>query len=137
MVVVAWAPCAAERPGPVCLLVDVSGKRRTLHSCDYDHQKHKNSSHTYYSVTYLLYQQITVHPVIVRDLEPGPGCLSPLISKKRSRPKTTSIRKQEKPLKRKVKRPNSWCRHKVTINVAVDQLTIVRLPCRESTAILT
>jgi hypothetical protein len=35
--------------------------------------------------------QASIYPVIVRDLELGPGCLLPLISKKRGRPKTTYI----------------------------------------------
>ena len=43
--------------------------------------------------TYRYTYQASIHPVIVRDLEPGPGCLPPLISKKRGRPKTTRIRK--------------------------------------------
>lgn len=49
--------------------------------------------------TYRYTYQASIRPVIVRDLEPGPGCLPPLISKKRGRPKTTRIRKQEKPQK--------------------------------------
>jgi hypothetical protein len=60
--------------------------------------------------TYRYTYQASIHPVIVRDLEPGPDCLPPLISKKRGRPKTTRIRKQERHKKRKTKCSNSWCR---------------------------
>lgn len=58
--------------------------------------------------TYRYTYQASMHPVIVRDFEPGPGCLPPLISKKRGRPKTTRIRKQEKFQKKKTKCSNSW-----------------------------
>jgi hypothetical protein len=43
--------------------------------------------------TYRYTYHASIYPVIVRDLEPGPGCLPPLISTKRGRPKTTRIRK--------------------------------------------
>jgi hypothetical protein len=42
--------------------------------------------------TYRYTYRASIHPVIVRDLEPGPGCLPSLISKKRGRPKTIRIR---------------------------------------------
>lgn len=51
-----------------------------------------------------------MHPVSVRELEPGPGCLPPLISRKRGRPKTTRVRKRERQQKKKTKCSNSWCR---------------------------
>ena len=38
------------------------------------------------------------------------GCLPPLISRKRGRPKTTRIRKRERHQKKKTKCSNSWCR---------------------------
>jgi hypothetical protein len=80
--------------------------------------------------TYRYTYQASMHPVIVRDLEPGPRCLPPLISKKRGRPKTTRIRKQERPQKKKTKCSNSWCRQEghnkrscrtVNDNVALEQ----------------
>jgi hypothetical protein len=60
--------------------------------------EHEDSTHTLYSVTHLLCRHITTPiklyiSVIVRDLEPGPGCLPPLISTKRGRVKTILIRK--------------------------------------------
>ena len=51
-----------------------------------------------------------MHPISIRDLEPGLGCLPPLISRKRGRPKTTRIRKREMQQKKKTKCSNSWCR---------------------------
>jgi hypothetical protein len=63
-----------------------------------------------------------MYPVIVRNLEPGPGCLPPLISKKRGRPKTTRIRKQDSYRRKKARCSN--LDRKVTINVAAEQLMI-------------
>jgi hypothetical protein len=60
--------------------------------------------------TYRYTYQASIYPVIVRDLEPGPGCLPPLISKKRGRPKTRRVRKQERYRKRKTRCSNLWCR---------------------------
>ena len=51
-----------------------------------------------------------MHPVIVRCLEPGSSCLPPPISKKRNRPRTTRIRKQERPRKKEAKCSNMWGR---------------------------
>jgi hypothetical protein len=53
--------------------------------------------------TYRYTYQTSMHPVIVRDLEPGPGYLPPLISKKRGRLNTSRIRKQEMPQKKRTK----------------------------------
>jgi hypothetical protein len=58
-----------------------------------------------YSYTY----QASMHQVIVRDLEPGPGCILPLISENRGCPKTTRIRKQERHQKKKTRCSNFWC----------------------------
>ena len=58
---------------------------------------------------YLYTYQAPMHPVIVRDLEPGPGCLPPLISKK-GRRKTKRIREQERSQKKKTKCSNLCCR---------------------------
>jgi hypothetical protein len=77
-----------------------------------------------------------MHPVIVRDLEPGPGCLPTLISKKRGRPQTTRIRKEESLRKRRLSVQICGVDNKVTINVAVEQLTITWLQNRERTVIL-
>jgi hypothetical protein len=60
--------------------------------------------------TYRYTYQASIHPVTVRDLEPGPGCLPPLISKRRGHPKTTRIRKQKRPHKKKTKCSNLWYR---------------------------
>jgi hypothetical protein len=67
-------------------------------------------SNTFTLSTYRYTYQASIHPVIVRDLEPGPGCLLPLISKKRGRPKTTRIRKQDRHQKKKTRCSNFWCR---------------------------
>jgi hypothetical protein len=58
-------------------------------------------STTFTLSTYQYTYQASIHPVIVRDLELGPGCLLPLISKKRGRLKTIRIRKQERHQKKK------------------------------------
>ena len=66
-----------------------------------------------YAFTFLTYRyiyQASMHPIIIRELEPGPGCLLPLISRKRGPPKTTHIRKRERHQKKKTKCSNSWCR---------------------------
>jgi len=50
-----------------------------------------------------LYRHIATHIrllFIIRDLEPGPGCLPPLIAKKRCRPKTIRIRKQKRDIEK-------------------------------------
>jgi hypothetical protein len=60
--------------------------------------------------TYRYTYQASMYPVSVRELEPGPGCLPPLISRKRGRPKTTRVRKRERHQKKKTKCSNSWCR---------------------------
>jgi len=56
--------------------------------------------------TYRYTYQASMHPVIIRELEPGLGCLPPLISRKRGRPKTTRIRKRERYQKKKTKCSN-------------------------------
>ena len=58
-------------------------------------------------LTYRYTYQPPMHPISVRDLEPGLGCLPPLISRKRGRPKTTRIRKRERQQKKKTKCSNS------------------------------
>jgi hypothetical protein len=45
--------------------------------------------------TYRYTYQASIYPVIVRELEPGPGCLPPLIVKKRGCLKTRRVCKQE------------------------------------------
>src|SRR3981081_3154462 len=82
--------------------------------------------------TYRYTYQASIHPVIVRDLEPGPGCLPPLISKKRGRPKTTRIRKQERHQKKK-KCSIHGVDKKVTINAAAEQPMIAGLWHKEWT----
>jgi hypothetical protein len=67
-------------------------------------------SNTFTLSTYRYTYQASLHLVIVQDLEPGPGCLPTLISKKRGRPKTTRIRKQERHQKKKTRCSNLWCR---------------------------
>ena len=67
-------------------------------------------SNTFTLSTYRYTYQASIHLVIVRDLELGPGCLPPLISKKRGRPKTTRIRKQDRHQKKKTRCSNLWCR---------------------------
>jgi hypothetical protein len=58
--------------------------------------------------TYRYIYQASIYPVIVRDLEPGPGCLPPFISKKRRCPKTIRIRKYERYRKEKTRCSNLW-----------------------------
>ena len=60
--------------------------------------------------TYRYIYQALIYPIIIWELKPGPGCLPPLISRKRGRPKTTRIRKRERHQKKKTKCSNSWCR---------------------------
>ena len=50
-------------------------------------------SNTFTLLIYRYIYQASIYLVIVRDLEPGPGCLLPLISKKRRYLKTIRIRK--------------------------------------------
>lgn len=59
--------------------------------------------------TYHYRYQASIYLVIVRNLELGPGCLPPLISKKNGRPKTIRIRKQERYRKKKTRYSNLWC----------------------------
>lgn len=67
-------------------------------------------SNAFTFLTYRYTYQASMRPVSIRGLEPGPGCLPPLISRKRGRPKTTRVRKRERHQKKKTKCSNSWCR---------------------------
>jgi hypothetical protein len=61
-------------------------------------------------LTYRYTYQALMHPISIRELEPGLGCLPPLISRKRGRPKTTRVRKRERHQKKKTRCSNLWCR---------------------------
>lgn len=52
------------------------------------------SSDAFTLSTYRCIYQASIYAIILQDLEPRPSCLTLLISRKRSRPKTTCIRTQ-------------------------------------------
>jgi hypothetical protein len=62
--------------------------------------------------TFLAYRyiyQALMCSVSIRELEPGSGCLPPLISRKRGRPKTARVCKTKRYQRKKTKCSNLWC----------------------------
>ena len=95
--------------------------------------EHEDSTHTPYSVTHLLVDislhissfYTSIYPVILRDLEPGPGCLPPLISKKEAVQKQHVFANKTDIRKRRLGVQICGVDKKVTINVAAEQPTII------------
>ena len=82
-------------------------------------------SNTFTLSIYRYIYQASIHPVIVRDLEPGPGCLPPLISKNEAVQKQHVFANKTDIRKRRLGVQICGVDKKVTINVAAEQPTII------------
>jgi hypothetical protein len=82
-------------------------------------------SNTFTLSIYQYTYQASIHPVIVRDLEPGSGCLLPLISKKEAVQKQRVFANKRDIRKRRPGVQICGIDKEVTINRAAEQPMII------------